>query len=94
MPRPPDTYTHSQFESIDPDNLDGQAETARCIHCRQWQGNIKALNRKKEHLLKCPPYAAWRASGNGQEVPPPNRYTAGKSNKRARDSLNASDENE
>lgn len=74
MPRPPDTYTHSQFTSIDPDNVNGQAETGRCNHCKNWQGNIRALSRKKEHLLKCPQYAEWRAAGNGQDLAPPNSY--------------------
>ena len=74
MPRPPDTYTHSQFISIDPENAKGQVETGRCIHCKTWTGNIRALSRKKEHLLKCGPYAEWRAAGNGQDLAPPNSY--------------------
>jgi hypothetical protein len=87
MPRPPDTYTHSQFESIDPNNEKGQVETARCLHCKTWQGNIRALARKKDHLSNCPQYQAWRAAGNGKDIAPHNPY-----NKRDRDTRD--DENE
>ena len=80
MPRPPDVYTHSQFEPIESDN---RGETVRCIHCHQWTGSVKTLNRKKEHLLKCTQYATWRAQGNGQELQPPNSYTP----KRASDGI-------
>jgi hypothetical protein len=74
MPRPPDTYTHGQFESIDPDNVHGKVETARCIHCRVWQGHTRALNRKKAHLHDCESYREWRAAGNGQDMAPHNPY--------------------
>ncbi|KAF2633114.1 hypothetical protein BU25DRAFT_406368 [Macroventuria anomochaeta] len=73
MPRPTDTYTHSQFEQIDSVNLGG---TVQCIHCRRWQGSARVLNRKKAHLQICPEYTAWRAAGNGQELAPPNSYNA------------------
>jgi hypothetical protein len=59
-------------EAIDSNSVDG---TVQCIHCKNWQGSARPLNRKKEHLLKCPAYAAWRAAGNGQEIPPPNPYS-------------------
>lgn len=72
MPRPTDHYTHSQFEPI---ASDFQGETVVCVHCKHWTGSVKTLNRKKEHLLKCPAYAAWRAAGNGQDLPPPNKYS-------------------
>lgn len=72
MPRPADTYTHSQFEQIDTNNLH---ETVQCLHCRTWTGNMRTLNRKKEHLMRCPAYAQWRAAGNGQELAPSNKYS-------------------
>ena len=68
MPRPPDHYTHAQFEAVDSDFL---GETVRCVHCKLWTGSVKTLNRKKEHLLKCTAYAAWREAGNGQDLAPP-----------------------
>ncbi|KAK3631181.1 hypothetical protein LTR56_014885 [Elasticomyces elasticus] len=71
MPRPPDTYSHSQFTVIDSDN---KGETVQCNHCKHWTGNVKTLARKKEHLLKCPQYAAWRAAGNGQDLAPAAPY--------------------
>ncbi|KAF2720889.1 heme oxygenase-like protein [Polychaeton citri CBS 116435] len=71
MPRPADTYTHSQFESIDSEH---NGETVRCVHCKQWTGSVKTLNRKKEHLLKCQAYARWRSDGHGQDLAPPNVY--------------------
>ncbi|OQO14949.1 hypothetical protein B0A48_00331 [Cryoendolithus antarcticus] len=85
MPRPPDTYTHSQFVSIDPNNEAGHVETARCIHCNVWQGNIRNLARKKDHLASCPQYIAWRQAGNGRDVAPHNSYN--KRDSSARDSL-------
>lgn len=86
MPRPPDLYTHSQFETVDSDH---QGETVQCIHCRNWTGSIKTLNRKKAHLLNCTQYAQWRAAGNGQDLAPPNKY-----NKRDSSTLNAWDRGE
>ncbi|KAK5134033.1 hypothetical protein LTR08_007038 [Meristemomyces frigidus] len=83
MPRPPDTYTHSQFTVIDSDN---KGETVQCNHCKNWTGNVKTLNRKKEHLLKCPQYIAWRGNGHGQDLAPHNSY-----NKRASDALGGDD---
>ncbi|KAF7191124.1 putative transcription factor [Pseudocercospora fuligena] len=71
MPRPPDNYTHAQFEPVESEH---QGETVQCIHCRNWTGSIKTLNRKKTHLMNCPQYAQWRASGNGQDLAPPNKY--------------------
>ncbi|KXT01263.1 hypothetical protein AC578_3798 [Pseudocercospora eumusae] len=71
MPRPPDNYTHSQFEPVESEH---QGETVQCIHCRNWTGSIKTLNRKKAHLMNCPQYAQWRAAGNGQDLAPPNKY--------------------
>lgn len=71
MPRPPDTYTHSQFELVQPGTTN---ETVRCIHCKRWTGGLKVLNRKKDHLSRCPQYIAWRSSGQGQDIPPPNAY--------------------
>nr|OQO21742.1 hypothetical protein B0A51_09094 [Rachicladosporium sp. CCFEE 5018] len=85
MPRPPDTYTHSQFVSIDPNNEAGHVETARCIHCNVWQGNIRNLARKKDHLASCPQYIAWRQAGNGRDVAPHNSYN--KRDSSPRDSL-------
>ncbi|KAM3424773.1 hypothetical protein BST61_g6754 [Cercospora zeina] len=71
MPRPPDNYTHAQFEHVESEH---QGETVQCVHCRNWTGSVKTLNRKKAHLLNCPQYAAWRAAGNGQDLAPPNKY--------------------
>lgn len=65
MPRPPDTYTHGQFEPVD---IDNPSESVVCKHCHTYTRNVKALNAKKEHLLKCPQYLTWRAAGNGQDV--------------------------
>lgn len=73
MPRPADTYSHAQFEPVE---SDFRGETVRCVHCKQWTGSVRTLHRKKEHLMRCSAYAAWRAAGNGQELPPPNRYTS------------------
>lgn len=72
MPRPPDNYTHAQFESVDSEHA---GETVQCLHCRNWTGSVKTLNRKKAHLLNCPQYAQWRAQGNGQDLAPPNKYS-------------------
>ncbi|KAK4552923.1 hypothetical protein LTR86_010055 [Recurvomyces mirabilis] len=77
MPRPPDTYTHSQFTPVDADT---KGETVQCNHCKVWTGNIKTLNRKKDHLLKCQAYMTWRAQGNGQDIPPANTYNKRDSN--------------
>ncbi|KJX96474.1 hypothetical protein TI39_contig623g00009 [Zymoseptoria brevis] len=71
MPRPPDHYTHAQFEPVESDHA---GETVQCRHCRNWTGSIKTLNRKKAHLLTCTQYAQWRAAGNGQDLAPPNKY--------------------
>ncbi|PPJ58434.1 hypothetical protein CBER1_09284 [Cercospora berteroae] len=71
MPRPPDNYTHAQFEPVESEH---QGETVQCIHCRNWTGSVKTLNRKKAHLLNCTQYAQWRAAGNGQDLAPPNKY--------------------
>ncbi|GAB1738394.1 hypothetical protein NU219Hw_g3203t1 [Hortaea werneckii] len=71
MPRPPDNYTHSQFTIIHSDN---KGETVQCNHCKNWTGNSKTLNRKKDHLTRCPQYAEWRAQGNGQDLAPANTY--------------------
>lgn len=60
-----------QFAPVESDN---KGETVQCVHCKQWTGNIKTLNRKKDHLLKCQAYLAWRAEGNGQDLAPPNSY--------------------
>ncbi|KAF2859392.1 hypothetical protein K470DRAFT_258877 [Piedraia hortae CBS 480.64] len=81
MPRPPDTYTHGQFMTVESDN---KGETVQCKHCKNWTGNIKTLNRKKEHLLKCPQYLQWRSQGHGEELAPPNSYQ-----KRDSDQMNA-----
>ncbi|GAB7322508.1 hypothetical protein MBLNU13_g03438t1 [Cladosporium sp. NU13] len=51
MPRPSDSYTHSQF-SIAEENADPRKSTVRCNHCRSWTGNIRSLDRKKLHLTK------------------------------------------
>lgn len=83
MPRPPDNYTHSQFELIESEH---QGDTVQCVHCRNWTGSIKTLNRKKAHLLNCPQYAQWRDAGNGQDLAPPNKYQ-----KRDSSTLNAWD---
>lgn len=72
MPRPADHYTHAQFVPVE---SDFQGETVCCAHCKIWTGSVKTLNRKKEHLLKCPAYAAWRAAGNGEDLAPPNKYS-------------------
>lgn len=72
MPRPPDIYTHAQFEPVDSEHA---GETVQCVHCHNWTGSIKTLNRKKAHLLNCPQYAQWRAAGNGQDLAPPNKYS-------------------
>jgi hypothetical protein len=74
MPRPTDTYTHSQFTPTDPDNVDFRKSTVRCNHCKQWTGNIRSLDRKKMHLTKCIPYCDWRAAGNGEELLPSQIY--------------------
>lgn len=71
MPRPTDHYTHAQFAPIE---SDFRGETVQCLHCKNWSGSVKTLSRKKEHLLKCPSYAAWRAAGHGQDLAPPNKY--------------------
>ncbi|TKA39915.1 hypothetical protein B0A54_10266 [Friedmanniomyces endolithicus] len=71
MPRPPDTYSHSQFSLIDSDN---KGDTVQCNHCKTWTSNVKTLARKKDHLFKCPQYAAWRAAGNGQDLAPAAPY--------------------
>lgn len=71
MPRPPDTYTHAQFEPIE---SEFQGETVRCMHCKSWTGSTKTLNRKKDHLLKCAAYATWREAGHGQDLAPANKY--------------------
>lgn len=84
MPRPSDHYTHAQFEPVE---SDFQGETVRCVHCKHWSGSVKTLNRKKDHLMKCRAYAAWRAAGNGQDLPPPNKY-----NKRDSSALNDDEE--
>ncbi|KAK4504333.1 hypothetical protein PRZ48_005249 [Zasmidium cellare] len=83
MPRPPDNYTHSQFELIESEH---QGDTVQCVHCRNWTGSVKTLNRKKAHLLNCPQYAQWREQGNGQDLAPPNKYQ-----KRDSSTLNAWD---
>ncbi|TKA75085.1 hypothetical protein B0A55_05597 [Friedmanniomyces simplex] len=88
MPRPPDTYSHSQanavqFSLIDSDN---KGETVQCKHCKQWTGNVKTLARKKDHLLKCTHYLAWRAAGNGQDLAPAAPYNK-------RDSSHLEDDN-
>lgn len=75
MPRPVDTYTHSQFTPTDPDNIDPRSSSVRCNHCNTWTGNIRSLDRKKLHLTKCIPYSRWRAAGNGEELLPSNAYT-------------------
>ena len=76
MGRPPDNYTHDQFEPIpDANSVEG---TVRCIHCKIWTGSIRPLNRKKDHLRTCQAYAAWRAAGNGQDIPPANPYNSSK----------------
>lgn len=62
---------HSKFALIDSDN---KGETVQCVHCKQWTGNVKTLNRKKDHLLKCQAYIAWREQGHGQDLAPPNAY--------------------
>ncbi|KAK5110622.1 hypothetical protein LTR62_005661 [Meristemomyces frigidus] len=77
MPRPPDTYTHSQFSLIDADT---KGETVQCNHCKDWTGHVKPLNRKKDHLLKCQAYMDWRSQGNGQDLRPPAPYTKRDSN--------------
>lgn len=64
---------------------DNAGETVRCVHCRTWTGSAKTLSRKKDHLLRCPQYADWRAAGNGQELAPPNTYNK-------RDSVNTGNE--
>ncbi|TKA37144.1 hypothetical protein B0A54_12005 [Friedmanniomyces endolithicus] len=74
MPRPPDTYSHSQ------------GDTVQCNHCKTWTSNVKTLARKKDHLFKCPQYAAWRAAGNGQDLAPAAPYNK-------RDSSRLDDEN-
>ena len=71
MPRPTDHYAHAQFEPVESDH---RGETVRCMHCKQWTGSLKTLNRKKDHLMKCRAYASWRAAGNGQDLAPPNKY--------------------
>ncbi|KAK4540069.1 hypothetical protein LTR36_009810 [Oleoguttula mirabilis] len=68
MPRPPDT---AKFTLVDSDN---KGETVQCNHCKNWTGNVKTLNRKKDHLLKCPQYKTWRAEGHGQDLAPANSY--------------------
>lgn len=71
MPRPTDTYTHSQFTPVEGGNSDNpRSASVRCKHCNDWTGNVRSLDRKKMHLQKCAPYAAWRAAGNGEELQP------------------------
>ena len=80
MPRPADTYTHSQF-TIESENVEQPRKaTVRCNHCKVWTGNTRSLDRKKLHLTKCVPYCNWRAAGNGEELHPSQIYN----NKRAR----------
>ncbi|KAK3109756.1 hypothetical protein LTR53_016633, partial [Teratosphaeriaceae sp. CCFEE 6253] len=76
MPRPPDTYAHSQFTIIETDN---KGETVQCNHCKQWTGNTKMLARKREHLVKCPAYHSWRAEGHGEDLREPAPYAKRKS---------------
>lgn len=78
MPRPSDTYTHSQFTAIESENTDPRKTTVRCNHCKSWTGNIRSLDRKKLHLTKCVPYCNWRAAGNGEELQPSQVYNTTK----------------
>ena len=63
--------TRAQFSLIDSDN---KGDTVQCNHCKTWTSNVKTLARKKDHLFKCPQYAAWRAAGNGQDLAPAAPY--------------------
>lgn len=78
MPRPSDTYTHSQFTAIESENTDPRKTTVRCNHCKSWTGNIRSLDRKKLHLTRCVPYCNWRAAGNGEELQPSQVYNTTK----------------
>jgi hypothetical protein len=74
MPRPADTYAHSQFTPVEPVDPDPNKATVRCVHCNTWTGTGRSLERKKAHLLKCPQYGEWRAAGNGEELQPTQSY--------------------
>jgi hypothetical protein len=74
MPRPSDTYAHSQFEPVEPTDPDPSKSSVRCIHCKIWTGAGRSLERKKAHLLRCPQYGEWRAAGNGEELQPTQSY--------------------
>ena len=75
MPRPSDTYAHSQFAPVEPvDPTEANKSTVRCLHCKTWTGAGRSLERKKAHLLRCPQYAEWRAAGNGEELQPTQSY--------------------
>ena len=75
MPRPSDTYAHSQFAPVEPaDPTDPSKGSVRCIHCNTWTGTGRSLERKKAHLLRCPQYGEWRAAGNGEELQPTQSY--------------------
>jgi hypothetical protein len=74
MPRPSDTYAHSQFEPVEPVDPDQTNSSVRCVHCKTWTGAGRSLERKKAHLLRCPQYGEWRAAGNGEELQPTQSY--------------------
>jgi len=74
MPRPSDTYAHSQFTPVEPVDSDPNKSSVRCIHCKTWTGAGRSLDRKKAHLSRCPQYGEWRAAGNGEELQPTQSY--------------------
>lgn len=75
MPRPSDTYAHSQFAPVEPPDSDpSKAGSVRCVHCKTWTGAGRSLERKKAHLLRCLQYGEWRAAGNGEELQPTQSY--------------------